>query len=180
MASLAEGLKVNPRFAPYLDERTIDLLYKTAPLHDIGKVGVPDLILLKQDGLDSEEWEVRKRHTDYGHEALVRAEQELGSTDFPEFARDIVYTYHERWDGTGYPRGLRGEEIPIAGRLMAIADVYDALINQRAYKPAFPHRDAVEMIRKEGGSHFDPDAVDAFIASQDELRRIGSLCADSP
>ncbi|MCC8998155.1 MAG: two-component system response regulator [Candidatus Contendobacter sp.] len=177
--TLAEKLKDHPRFAHYLDEHTIELLYKTAPLHDIGKVGVPDRILLKPGKLDPEEWELMKKHPDYGHQALLRAEQEMGTTDFLQLAKEIIYTHHEKWDGSGYPRGLKEDEIPIAGRLMAIADVYDALINRRVYKNRFLHEDAVEMIRQAAGHHFDPDVAEAFLEQQEEFKRIASVYADT-
>jgi len=175
---LAEELKSHPRFTHYLDEHTITLLYKTAPLHDIGKVGVPDRILLKVGKLTPEEWELMKKHPEYGYEALVRAEQEIGTTDFLQLAKEIIYAHHEKWDGSGYPRGLKGDEIPIPGRLMAIADVYDALISRRVYKDPFPHENAVAMICQATGHHFDPDIVKAFIERQEEFKQIASLYAD--
>jgi len=175
---LAQQLRDHPRFCEHLDDETIELLYKTAPLHDIGKVGVPDSILLKPGKLEPDEWEQMKLHAQYGHDALLRAEQELGTTDFLQMAREIAYTHHEKWDGSGYPRGLRGDEIPISGRLMALADVYDALISRRVYKAAFPHRDAVDYIIAASGQHFDPDLVEAFIALQDEFHRIALQYAD--
>ncbi len=175
---LAQRLRDHPRFTDYLNDEVIDLLYKTAPLHDIGKVGVPDHILLKPGKLTSDEWVEMKRHTNYGYEALMRAEQVWGATDFLQMAQEIAYTHHEWWDGTGYPRGLKGEDIPIAGRLMAVADVYDALINYRVYKGPIPHDEAVETIRQASSSHFDPDIVDQFIAQQDEFNRIAVELSD--
>ena len=176
---LAERLQQHPRFNDYLTGDTIDLLYKTSPLHDIGKVGVPDRILLKPGKLDSEEREIMKKHAYYGYEAILRAEQELGTTDFLQMAREIAYTHHEKWDGSGYPKGLEGDAIPISGRLMAIADVYDALINRRVYKDAYTHEYAVDAIAKESGKHFDPDIVAAFLAAQDEFLRIATEYADN-
>ncbi len=175
---LAEKLQDHPRFEHFLNPRNIRLLYKTAPLHDIGKVGVPDRILLKPAKLDADEWEVMKKHTDYGHDALLRAEDELGTTDFLELARSMVLSHHEKWDGSGYPKGLEGDEIPIAGRLMALADVYDALISRRVYKEPYSHDEAVEMIRDGSGTHFDPDVVDAFIALQTVFKEIATTYAD--
>lgn len=119
-----------------------------------------------------------KKHAQYGHDALLRAEQELGSTDFLLMAREIAYTHHERWDGSGYPRGLKGDDIPISGRLMAIADVYDALINKRVYKEAYSHETAVEIVRQSAGSHLDPDIVEAFLQLQDEFMNIALLYRD--
>ncbi len=170
---LAQHLCSHPRYRDYLQaDGTIEMLYKTSPLHDIGKVGVPDRILLKPGKLEPEEWELMKKHAEYGHDALLRAEHELGSTDFLQMAREIAYTHHERWDGSGYPRGLSGDEIPISGRLMAIADVYDALISKRVYKEAYTHERAVEIVRQSSGTHLDPDIVDAFLQLQDSFRQI--------
>ncbi|MCB1851876.1 MAG: two-component system response regulator [Gammaproteobacteria bacterium] len=176
--TLAESLKAHPRFSHYLDEITILMLFKTSPLHDIGKVGVPDSILLKAGKLDPEEWEQMKKHAQYGHDALLRAEQVLGTTDFLQMAREIAYTHHEHWDGSGYPRGLQGEEIPISGRLMALADVYDALISRRVYKEPFSDEKSVEIICQGRGQQFDPDVVDAFLALRGEFRRIAETFSD--
>ncbi len=175
---LAQRLKEHARFADYLNDETIEMLYKTSPLHDIGKVGVPDQILLKPGKLTPDEWVEMKRHSDYGFEALLRAEEELGTTDFLRMAREIAYSHHERWDGSGYPLGLQRDNIPISGRLMAIADVYDALISRRVYKEPYPHEQAVSIIREGAGSHFDPDMVDAFVELSDEFHRIAIEYAD--
>ncbi|MEW8375900.1 MAG: two-component system response regulator [Candidatus Thiodiazotropha sp.] len=177
---LAEHLKDHPRFCDYLQcDDTIEMLVKTSPLHDIGKVGVPDRILLKPGKLDADEWTLMKQHAEFGHNALLRAEKELGSTDFLQMAREIAYTHHERWDGSGYPQGLKGDAIPVSGRLMAVADVYDALINKRVYKDAYSHEEAVEIVRESAGSHLDPDMVEAFLQLRDEFLRIASLYRDS-
>jgi len=160
---LAMKLREHPRFAAQLPPEEIGLLYKSAPLHDIGKVGIPDHILLKPGKLTPEEFEVMKTHTTLGRNAIIAAEDLLDSpTSFLQYAREIAWTHHERWDGSGYPRGLRGEEIPLCGRLMAVVDVYDALISRRVYKPAMPHDEALAMIREQAGRHFDSDMVDAF------------------
>ncbi len=177
--TLALGLQDHPRFCDYLSDEIIEMLYKTAPLHDIGKVGVPDQILLKPGKLDPDEWEEMKLHTVYGHDSLLRAEQVLGTTDFLQMAREIAYTHHEKWDGSGYPRGLKGDEIPVSGRLMAVADVYDALISYRVYKKAVPHADAVEIIAQASGSHFDPDIVTQFLTQQEEFRGIAEELSDT-
>ncbi len=169
---LAEYLKNLPQFSPFLDEETIDLLCKSAPLHDIGKVGVSDRILLKPGRLSGEEFEEMKRHTVYGRDTIRAAERNLGNTSFLRIAREIAYTHHERWDGSGYPEGLKGEQIPVAGRLMALADSYDALTSRRVYKPRISHEEAVEIIVKEKGSHFDPEIVDAFLAVKEKFRQI--------
>jgi len=173
---LAEFLKDEPRFADYLTEKNIEWIYKTAPLHDIGKVGIPDRILYKEGKLNPKEFAIIKKHPVYGREAIEKAEQNLGSNSFLKFARQIVGTHHEKWDGSGYPQGLEKEEIPIPGRLMAIADVYDALVNKRVYKPAYNHQRAVEIITRGDGrtlpEHFDPAVLDAFINLEDKFKRI--------
>lgn len=141
---LAKQLKEHPRFRDELNDEVIELLYMSAPLHDLGKIAVPDHILLKPGKLTDEEFEEMKKHTNYGHDALWITEQKLGEDSFLRHAREIAYTHQEKWDGSGYPSGLKGDEIPISGRLMALADVYDALISKRVYKPPFPHEKAVQ------------------------------------
>jgi len=169
---LAEHLRNRPRFREILDEENIDLLCKSAPLHDIGKVGVSDRILLKPGKLTELEFEEMKKHTLYGRDALQSAEKKLGKISFLRFAREVAYTHHERWDGSGYPEGLVAEQIPISGRLMALADTYDALTSRRVYKAAVPHEKAAEIIRDGKGRHFDPEAVDAFLESQEKFQEI--------
>lgn len=176
--ALAEHLQDHPRFKDFLDDATIDLLYKSAPLHDIGKVGVSDNILLKPGKLTDEEFEEMKKHTIYGRDAIRCAEKKLGSNSFLGLAREIAYSHQEKWDGSGYPEGLRGEEIPIPGRLMALADVYDALISKRVYKPPFPQKKAVTIIIEGKGKHFDPDIVDAFLDLKETFRQIALKHAD--
>ena len=176
---LAETLREHPRFRDALDERSIDLLFKSAPLHDIGKVGIPDRILLKPDRLTADEFEIMKTHSALGRDAILEAEKALLSsvpadteTSFLRHAREIAYSHHEKWDGTGYPEGLAGEEIPVSARLMAVADVYDALISKRVYKPPMSHEEAATIISEGRDKHFDPDVVDAFESVEDEFRRI--------
>ena len=176
---LAEYLKNRPRFSPFLDDETIDLLCKSAPLHDIGKVGVSDRILLKPGRLSDQEFEEMKRHTVYGRDTIRAAERNLGNASFLHIAREIAYTHHERWDGSGYPEGLKGEQIPVPGRLMALADSYDALTSRRVYKPQIPHEKAVEIIIEEKGSHFDPEIVDAFLEVKEAFRQIAVKYADT-
>jgi putative two-component system response regulator len=151
------------------------LIGKCAPLHDIGKVGIPDQILLKPGPLDAAEFETMKQHTTLGRNALRMAEQRVDThSPFLRIASEIVYSHHERWNGTGYPLGLAGEAIPLPARLMAVADVYDALISKRVYKPAFPHARAVEIIVEGRGEHFDPLLVDCFLVCAgtfDEIAR---------
>ncbi|MEW8626528.1 MAG: HD domain-containing phosphohydrolase [Candidatus Thiodiazotropha sp.] len=170
--ALAEQLKSDVRYRGDLNETSIDLLYKSAPLHDIGKVGIPDVILLKPGKLTDEEFDIMKTHAVLGAEAIRVAEGELGETSFLRLAREIAETHHEKWDGSGYPKGLKGEAIPLSGRLMAVADVYDALISKRVYKPAFSHDKAKSIIIEGRGGHFDPDVVDAFIAVEHEFQQI--------
>jgi len=176
---LAEYLKYRPRFSELSDDESIDLLCKSAPLHDIGKVGVSDKILLKPGKLTDQEFEQMKRHTVYGRDAILSAERKLGNISFLRFAREIAYTHHEKWDGTGYPEGLKGEGIPVAGRLMALADSYDALTSKRVYKSQLSHEEAVEIIIEGKGSHFDPDLVDAFLDVKENFRQIALKYADS-
>ena len=171
--SLAKKLQGHPRFKDFLSDETIELLYKSAPLHDIGKVGIPDHILRKAGNLTPEEFEIMKTHTILGRDAIATAEALLGTQDsFLRFAREITHSHQEKWDGTGYPDGLSGDDIPISARLMAVADVYDALISRRVYKPPFTHEKAVEIIRQGSGQHFDPDIVDAFFEINEEFRAI--------
>ena len=178
--ALAEKLSEHPRFSSFLTERTIKMLFKSAPLHDIGKVGIPDHILLKPGRFTPEEFEVMKAHTTLGRDAIMNAERRLGiSVDFLTHAKEIAYSHQEKWDGSGYPEALAGDAIPISARIMAVADVYDALISRRPYKNPFPHDKAVEMIIEGRGSHFDPDMVDAFVELQDEFYAISQRYADS-
>lgn len=178
--SLAWKLSTNPRFSEFLTPQTIGLLFKSAPLHDIGKVGIPDRILLKPGKLTDEEFEIMKTHTTLGRDAIAHAEQELGEdAAFLTVAKEIAYSHQEKWDGSGYPQGLKGDEIPISARLMAVADVYDALISRRVYKEPLSHERAVEIIAQTSGRHFDPDVVEAFLAVQDNFRATAISYADT-
>lgn len=177
---LARQLQNHPRFAAYLTDVQIDLLYKSAPLHDIGKVGIPDSILLKPGRLDPEEMAVMKTHTTIGRDTIEAAERRLGhEVPFLVCAKQIAYSHQEKWDGSGYPLGLTGDDIPIAARLMALADVYDALICKRVYKPAFTNNEAVAIILQGKSKHFDPDVVDAFVVCQHEFLAIALEHADA-
>ena len=176
--ALAVHLKDHQRFRDELNDDIIDLLYLSAPLHDLGKVGVRDDVLLKAGRLTDEEFEEMKKHTIYGEEALRITEQKLGEDSFLKYAREIAHTHQEKWDGSGYPQGLKGDDIPTPGRLMALADVYDALISKRVYKPPFPHEKAVEIIIEGKGKHFDPDIVDAFLELEETFRNIALTFAD--
>ncbi|MFY9316809.1 MAG: two-component system response regulator [Burkholderiales bacterium] len=178
--ALARELQPHPRFAPVLGGDAIEMLYKSAPLHDIGKVGIPDAILLKPGKLTPAEFTIMKTHSALGHHAIVAAEKLINApSSFLQYARDIAHYHQEKWDGSGYPDGLAGEAIPVSARLMAVADVYDALISRRVYKPPFPHAQSVEIIREGSGRHFDPDMVAAFLRIQDEFYAIAERYADS-
>lgn len=172
MKVLCEHLKTKEKYAVVLNDEYISELFKTAPLHDIGKVGIPDNILLKPGRLNPDEFEIMKKHTTYGVEALRHDADPHMPVAFINTAMQIAGTHHERYDGTGYPDGLKGEEIPLCGRLMAIIDVYDALTNQRVYKPAYSHERALEIILGERGRQFDPDLVDAFVEIEKDIQRI--------
>ncbi len=178
---LAEKLRHHPRFNYFLDDdKTIDLLFKSAPLHDIGKVGIPDHILLKPGRFTEEEFETMKTHTTLGRDAIVAAERRLGlALPFLAYAKEIAYAHQEKWDGTGYPDGLSGDDIPIPARLMAAADVYDALICRRVYKEGMSHEKAMDIIMQGKGTHFDPDVVEAVIACAGEFKEIAERYKDN-
>lgn len=176
---LAEQLKTHPRFESVLTPVMIDLIVKSAPLHDSGKVGIPDAILLKPGRLTQAEFEIMKQHPLIGSRALKSAQDVLGNNSFLTVACEIMETHHEKWDGSGYPAGLEGEQIPVSGRLMALADVYDALISERVYKEAFSHEKAKSIIVAGRGSHFDPDVVDAFLRLETSFQEIANRFARS-
>ena len=178
--ALAEALRQQPKFATVLDDHTIAMLFKSAPLHDIGKVGIPDRILLKPGRYEPEGFAIMQRHPLLGLQAIEHAEQSLGtSVDFLRVAKEIAYGHHEKWDGSGYPQGLVGEAIPLSARLMAVADVYDALISRRVYKEGMPHQQAAEIIAQGRDSHFDPDVVDAFFQIEQTFVAIAQRYLDS-
>lgn len=178
--ALAQKLKTHPTFSYFLTDHMIEILFKSAPLHDIGKVGIPDSILLKPGKLTFTEFEIMKTHTTLGRDAIKHAEKELGvQVEFLRIAKEIAYNHQEKWDGSGYPTGASGNDIPISARLMALADVYDALISRRVYKEPMPHEIAVKIIVEGKGKHFDPDIVDAFLPLQDEFQSIASRFSDS-
>jgi putative two-component system response regulator len=171
--ALTLELKSYDKFKFVISDSDVDLIYKSAPLHDIGKVGVPDSILMKPGKLTNEEFEEMKKHTTYGRDAIAAAEKMLGGENtFLKFAREIAYAHQEKWDGSGYPEGTKGEDIPLSARLMAVADVYDALISKRVYKPPISHKDAMKIIVKGKGSHFDPEMIDALENIDEEFRNI--------
>jgi len=165
MRALGQQLKSHPRFAAALDDHSIALMARSAPLHDIGKVGIPDRVLLKPGRLTADEWVVMQTHARMGADAIAKAESDAERpVKFLAYAKQIAMHHHERWDGTGYPDRLAGDEIPLPARLMALADVFDALISRRVYKPPMDFEQARTVIVEERGTHFDPDVVDAFIA----------------
>lgn len=177
--TLAEAASRQPSYSAELSDEVITILYKTSPLHDIGKVGIPDCILLKPGRLTKEEFEVMKGHVALGGKAIAAAEKQIGTANnFMRYAHQIVMTHHEKWDGSGYPAGLSGDKIPLAGRIMAIADVYDALRTKRVYKDAVSHEEAVQIILEGRGTHFDPGLVDVFIEIHQVFRGICSEYSD--
>lgn len=169
---LCEYLSEKPKYKDILTKDYINELYNTAPLHDIGKVGIPDCILLKPGKLNEEEFQIMKKHTTYGVEALSYSLKTGKIPSFIKTAIEVAGTHHERYDGSGYPKGLKGMEIPLAGRLMAIVDVYDALTSKRVYKPAFLHQDSLDIIENERGKQFDPELVTAFMEIEQEILNI--------
>ncbi len=177
---LALALRHNPCYAPDLDDHVLEILYKTSPLHDIGKIGVPDSILFKPDKLSVEEFEAMKRHSLIGGLTLKGMERQLRTPEaFVAIARDIALYHHERWDGTGYPMGLKGENIPLSARIVALADTYDALTSRRIYKAAHPVDEVTRIIQAEQGKQFDPAVVAAFFRCESNLRAIARTHADA-
>lgn len=181
VGALARRLADSGHHAGELTPGNIDLLVKSAPLHDIGKVGIPDRILRKPGPLDAQDWEIMKTHALLGAQALEKAEADVASPlPFLRYAKEIAHWHHEKWDGSGYPDGLRGEGIPLSARLMALADVFDALISERVYKPAFPLDQVLAIIHTGSGRHFDPQVVEAFEDGIDEFVEIATQFADKP
>ena len=175
---IAEGLRADGHHVDVIDDAYVNDLMMSAPLHDIGKVGVPDSILLKPGPLTDQEWEVMRRHPKIGAETLLHVMETSGEQSFLWMAHEIAWAHHERWNGTGYPRQLRGEEIPLAARIMALADCYDALTTRRPYKRAWTHEEALAYVREQRGEHFDPDIIDAFERSIDAVKGVRVRLAD--
>ncbi len=167
------------RKRPELTPEYIRLLELTSALHDVGKVGVPDAVLLKPGRLDADEIEQMRKHPLIGGDCLLAIKQRLGEDDFLETACEIAFAHHEHWDGSGYPFGLKGEDIPLAARIVALADVYDALTTRRVYKEAFTHEQARDIIVSASGKQFDPQVVEAFLAREDDFRRIRARFDDA-
>jgi putative two-component system response regulator len=177
--ALARQMQSDPRYVCELDDHAVELMCKSSPLHDIGKVAIPDAVLLKPAKLTREEFEVMKTHTSIGRDALITAAGDpANTTEFLRFAIEIAGGHHERWDGSGYPQGLKGEAIPLSARLMALADVYDALRCARIYKPAMPHARAREIILEGRGRQFDPGVIDAFLRCEAIFAEIADRLAD--
>jgi len=169
---LADALRVREMHPEIINQDFVQMLYHTAPLHDIGKVGIPDYILLKSDTLTEQEFEIMKSHTLIGYNTLYSIFQLYGDMQFLKMGIETTYCHHERWDGTGYPRGLKENEIPLAAQILAIVDVYDALTTERSYKKAYQHAAALENMKKERGKHFSPEIFNVFLEIAPELDRI--------
>ncbi len=169
---IAEEMAKNPRYAGHITPEFIDDIYQSSILHDIGKVGIPDAVLLKPGRLSDEEFDVIKRHTNLGGDAIKAIEMQIEGQSFLALGKEIAYNHHEKWDGSGYPRGLNGEDIPLSARIIALADVYDALTTKRFYKEAYTHEKSRQIIIDLKGTHFDPEVLDVFLALADEFDRI--------
>ena len=176
--ALSRKLATQEKFKDIVDPEYIRLIFQTSPLHDIGKVGIPDAILLKPGRLDPHEFDIMKTHTTIAAHTLDAALDKFPGVAFLKMAKDIAESHHEKYDGTGYPNGLRGEEIPLCGRIIAVADVYDALVSKRVYKDAFTHDSARAIIEEGRSKHFDPNVVDAFVAVGDEFLDIRQQFVD--
>lgn len=175
MKLLCQQLQKHPHYQLMLTPANQLLIYHAALLHDIGKMRVPLDLNVKSGALSSEEFEVMAQHTEWGKAALELAEHQCSlDSKILAFAKEIAYSHHERWNGSGYPQGLKGNEIPVSARLMALADVYDGLITPKSYKPAMSHADTVEIIRGSRDNLFDPVVVDAFLETESEFRMIAA------
>jgi len=170
--ALSQQLAMIEQYRDIIDPEFVRLIFQTSPLHDIGKVGIPDAVLLKPGRLDPQEFEIMRTHTTIAAETLDAALKKFPGVSFLKMARDIALTHHERFDGNGYPHRLNGHDIPLCGRIVALADVYDALISKRVYKQAFTHEAAKEEILKGRKTHFDPDIVDSFLAREEQFVNI--------
>ena len=175
---IAEHLSKQPKFHGAINADFVRLIYLTSPLHDIGKVAIPDNVLLKPGPLTHDEFEIMKAHTTKGAATLEAALREYPTAHYLRMARDIAASHHEWHDGTGYPLGLAGDDIPLCGRIVALADVYDALTSRRIYKAAYPHEQAKAIVVQARGTHFDPDVADAFLAHEEKFIAIGQSMRD--
>jgi putative two-component system response regulator len=177
---LADELSTWPKYCEHIDGDYVQLIYLTSPLHDIGKVGIPDAVLLKPGSLTPEEFDIMKQHAVLGGETLSAVAQARPDAQFLTMAQEIAMTHHERWDGTGYPNHIKGEKIPLCGRIVALADVYDALRSKRVYKPAYSHQTARSLILEGRGTQFDPDIIEAFLNRENEFMAIADQLHDDP
>ncbi len=175
---LATELALKPKYHDYISTRFIEDIYMSSILHDIGKVGIPDNLLLKADRLTPDEIEIIQQHTLLGGDTIKAIEGQVPGPSFLTMGKTIAYFHHEKWDGSGYPQGLNGEEIPLSSRIVSLADVYDALTSKRTYKESFSHQKALAVIVEEKGRHFDPDVVEAFLAREKEFQKIKKTYED--
>ena len=178
--AIAKQLQRTGQYPELLSDEYIEMLFVSAPLHDIGKVGIPDKILLKPGHLTPDETALMQKHAELGKQMIYDSYQNAEGDDFLEIAGEIALTHHEKWDGTGYPNGLAGQDIPLSGRIMAVADVYDALINERCYKPAFAHETARKIMQESRDKDFDPIVIDAFLDIEDTIVAIAATFRDKP
>jgi putative two-component system response regulator len=169
---IAKGLEKYPKYKGFINRRYIEDLYMSCPLHDIGKVGIDDAILKKPGTYTEEEHDLMKQHVEIGYETVLSIKNQFPELTFLEMGLHIIRSHHEKYDGSGYPDGLKGTNIPLSARIVSLADYYDALVSERIYKSALSHIDAIEQISKLRGIHFDPDIVDVFLASKDDFDRI--------
>jgi len=177
---LATNLSQQPKFEKIITPAFISLLYQTSPLHDIGKISIPDHVLLKPGRLDDQEFAIMKMHTRAGAETLDQAAKQYPDAGFLRMARDIALSHHERYDGKGYPEGIAGETIPLAARIFSVADVYDALVSKRVYKAAFSHAVAKNIVLQGEGTQFDPDVIQAFIRCEEKFHAMAQALTDEP
>ncbi|MDR7870873.1 MAG: HD domain-containing protein [Tissierellaceae bacterium] len=177
---MAICLREHTKYKDLIDDEYIENIYKASPLHDIGKVGIPDSILLKKGKLTEEEFKIMKSHVEIGYETLKEVHNRYTGNSFLEMGMDITRNHHEKWDGSGYPRGLIGEEIPLSGRIMSIVDVYDALRSKRVYKEAYSHEKSKDIISRNKGTQFDPILVDIFLDNHTEFERIHEVIHIKP
>lgn len=176
---VAVKLKEMGQYTDQLSEEMIDVMFMVAPLHDIGKVGIPDSVLLKPNALDADEWVIMKTHTTIGETILNSAiDGDAKHNQLFKIGIEIAGGHHEKWNGEGYPRGLSGQQIPLSARIMSVADMYDALVSARVYKKKWSHEQAIEEIKRNSGEYFDPIVVDAFLFIQDKVKTIASTHAD--
>ncbi len=175
---ISQKLSTTEKFSNIIDEKFVDNIYAASPLHDIGKVGISDNVLLKPGKLTAEEWEIMKSHTTIGVNTLLEVDKQHPGNNFISMGIAIAGGHHEKWDGSGYPAGLSAEDIPLAARILALGDVYDALTSKRCYKEAFPHERSKDIIVSNGGTHFDPDIVSAFQEMEEEFKKVRSFFQD--